>query len=148
VKSNNNNDGRFLLSQEQIDLENAFGTSPTLKRLFSVLVDHPIIGCQFDVDASDDNSGMGVSMKWLDPKEQIEEAFEFYPGIAALSEGYIPIGECLFGSGDPYFLKMKNEEPCIFRIPHEAVDENDHLYENKVEFVSTLDFFLKIRKNK
>jgi hypothetical protein len=67
----------------------------------------------------------------------IREAKDSYPGIAALPLGYVPIGNCGRGSGDPYFYRAS--DGAIVRIPHDATSF-DHadasLDESAVELVA------------
>jgi hypothetical protein len=38
-----------------------------------------------------------------------------------VKNGYLPIGTCLIGSGDPYFLKVADgKNPPVVRIPHDS----------------------------
>ena len=57
-----------------------------------------------------------------------EEARELYPGIEAVKNGYLPIGTCMVGSGDPYFLKVADgKNPPVVRIPHDNPEEVDSI---------------------
>jgi hypothetical protein len=92
-------------------------------------------GSAFSLSEDKDQSSMGVELRWLDCKGIQEEAIKFYPGIAALKLHYLPVGSCLEGSGDPYFLLMDGSmDPELVRIPHDAIDEHD-LNENCIELV-------------
>jgi len=102
-----------------------------------MLLDYPLIGVNFTLSEILDESDLGVDMEWLSPKQMVEEALEFYPGIVAIQLGYLPIGSCLIGSGDPYFLKMTldNDDPSLVRIPHDILDENEKIDESEIEQV-------------
>lgn len=101
----------------------------------NMLSDYPLIGVNFTLSEVLDESGFGVDMAWLSPMEMVEEALDLYPGIAAIQLGYLPIGSCLLGSGDPYFLKMTsdNDDPPLVRIPHNILDKNEKIDESKIE---------------
>jgi hypothetical protein len=80
----------------------------------------------------------------MTPQEQIEEMKDFYPGIAAIKKKYFPIGKCMGGSGNPYFIKKEDDGKInIYRIPHEAVNEADELDESQVEYICALSYLLK-----
>lgn len=102
-----------------------------------ILLAYPIIGCEFSLSESQDNSGLGVEMGWLSPDQIISEAFDSYPGIVAHPKGYLPIGSCTVGSGDYYYISSQQaKDPPLLRIPHEAVDiENNELIESDIEEV-------------
>lgn len=110
-----------------------------------ILKKFPLVGVNFSLDEEHDQSGMGVDLKWLSPAETIDEAFEAYPGKSVIDLGYIPIGACLLGSGDPYFLKFKGDnsnDPSLVRIPHDFSSEEEYP-ENEIEIVckSLSEFF-------
>ena len=77
-------------------------------------------------------------------EDKIDEAFNFYPGIAAVKNGYIPFATCLFGSGDPYFVNEDSNKINIYRITHDSVMENDEIDEKKIEFVVDLESLFAI----
>jgi hypothetical protein len=77
----------------------------------------------------------------------IGESFDFYPGISALRLGYLAIGSCLRGSGDPYFVKVAVDDPPFVRIPHDYLLADLSLVEARVEIVrSTLSDFFRVAR--
>ena len=68
--------------------------------LIDALQQFPLAETVFDLTKDQDLSGLGVCMGWLDPAGILSEAFDLFPGILAVRVGYLPIGSCLFGSGD------------------------------------------------
>ncbi|WP_373987768.1 hypothetical protein [Duganella sp. BuS-21] len=129
----------------------------TLKRKFStigfpvwlekMISEHRICGTYFSLSEEHDLSKMEVIMIWLSPSFMLEEAFEAYPGITAVRLGFLPIGECAQGTGDPYFLDLRNpndDDPPLVRIVHEFGDAEDALFLSEgVELVAhhLSDFF-------
>jgi len=77
-----------------------------------------LIGQTFSIPEEFDESGLGVEMERMSPKAQIEEAFEMFPGKLVIDKNYLPVGECLEGSGDPYFFDMNNSDWHLVRILH------------------------------
>ncbi len=110
---------------------------------------HGLVGSEVEISPEHDPTGLGVEMKFLDPESIAQEALELMPGIAAGRRGYFPIGECMAGSGDPYFLKTGAtvEQSRVVRIPHESVNVNQELNEEAVEIVSeSLNEFLSLHE--
>jgi hypothetical protein len=87
---------------------------------------YDVIGYDVVLEPSDDPSGLGVEFRWMTPEQIISEATESEPGIAAGRHGLAPIGLCLSGSGDPYFVNtLASDNPPVVRIPHEAVHDGE-----------------------
>jgi hypothetical protein len=123
--------GRTLASEELASLRAAV---PALgDTLAALLANLPMVGCSFKLAADLDESGVGVDMQWMDAAEMITEATEAYPGIDALKLGYVPVGECRLGSGNPYFVRT---DGALVRIPHEAA-VGSSLDEAQVELVAS-----------
>ena len=49
-----------------------------------------MVSLEFDLSSKYDKSGIGANMEIMKPQDQIDESFDFYPGIAAIKKGYIP----------------------------------------------------------
>ena len=129
--------GRKLLSKEASELRKIFNLNIFPEELIKLLKKYEIISQRFSILPEKDPTGIGVEMEWMTPEDQIEEALEFQPGISALSEMYLPIGNCLVGSGDPYFLKLTEGSFNIYRIPHDAIN-NEELKIDEVEYICLL----------
>lgn len=134
--------GRIASNTELKLLSNRFGNPTTITVLSSVISTYPIIGQSFELESDLDSSNFGVEMEFMTPTQLVEEAFDYYPGISATKSGYVPVGLCLVGSGDPYFVKVIDGTLWIYRIPHTAVNKDDSLDETEVELVG--DFKLLI----
>ncbi|NQZ05558.1 MAG: hypothetical protein HRT35_00215 [Algicola sp.] len=110
-----------------------------------LIQNNAVIGAVFTMDKETDLSGLGVNMTWMKPSDTVEESQEFYPGIAVTKMGYVPVGICRSGSGDPYFLKMSPsyQKATLVRIPHDLVEEDDSYLEENIEYVShsLVEFF-------
>jgi hypothetical protein len=101
--------------------------------LAKLLGNNPIIGVSLSLRNEDDESGLGAELQWMNADQMISEATETYPGITAAMRGYVPIGMCLEGSGDPYFWRVS--DGAIVRIPHDAAKRNI-LDESRIELVA------------
>jgi hypothetical protein len=110
-----------------------------------MLSTYPLSGTLFLLSEAEDKSGLGVEMEWLSPAQIISEAFEFYPGICAHLKGYFPIGSCLSGSVDYYYLQgHEQNDPPLLRIPHDAVNDEE-LIESEIEVVcDSLSAFVRV----
>lgn len=107
--------GRPLRADELAQLDAALALPPTLRE---VLAREPLVGVTVTIAPADDIAGIGVDMLWMEAAGILSEALEAYPGILAVPLGYIPIGECEMGSGDPYFFR--SSDGAVVRIPHDA----------------------------
>src|SRR4051794_35384814 len=76
--------------------------------VFDVLQKHPLVGAQFSLRPEADLSGIGADVQGMDVEQMRSEAREAFPGKLAVPLGYFPIGMCLIGSGDPYFLRVSD----------------------------------------
>lgn len=100
------------------------------------MTDFGISGTTFELDEDDDASGLGVELKWMNAEEMADEAINAYPGKAVQALGYLPVGICLMGSGDPYFLRLQTGgDPTLVRVPHDAVVD-EQIQESSIEVVS------------
>jgi hypothetical protein len=119
-------------------LEEKFDSKSFPQEILTLLSTYNIIGQTFFIPDDKDPTKLGVDMEWLTPDSQVEEAFEYFPGRLVIEKGYLPIGMCLSGSGDPYFLKTINQSYMVFRIPHDAVIDGSYNYDC-IEFIYMLD---------
>ena len=73
------------------------------------------------VSARLDLGGVGIEIAFLDAAGTRQEAEELYPGIAGAADGVVPVGGCAFGSGDPYFINVRDgENGPLYRIYHDS----------------------------
>src|SRR5215204_5428809 len=128
--------GRTITPHEAAELTAGVGDKLLPARLLDWLLSYPLVGTEFYLSEEEDESGLGAEMQWLTPAQMISETLETYPGILAGPVGYLPVGMCLIGSGDPYFLKTEaGDDPPVVRIPHEAADADDKLNADLIEQV-------------
>jgi hypothetical protein len=121
--------GRMIEDAELVRLNQGVAVPAVLAELLRSV---PLIGVRFSLTEDDDQSGIGVELRWMTPDQILSEATEAYPGLVAVKRGYFPIGICLEGSGDPYFLRQA--DGAVVRIPHDAASETD-LDEDAIEVV-------------
>jgi hypothetical protein len=103
---------------------------------------------KFTLGATQDISGLGVELEWMTPNDMLVESLEMYPGIAATALGFIAVGTCLLGSGDPYFVRAtSDDDPPLMRIPHDRLGPDLALSESAIETVRPhLSDFFRIAK--
>ena len=106
--------------------------------LMAILREHPLAGVGFSLSTDDDESGIGAEVRWLTPAQIVSESVECQPGISVLSHGFLPIGACAEGSGDPYFLDLRNssDDPPVVRVPHDYASSGRYPLE-KIEIVTS-----------
>jgi hypothetical protein len=112
--------------------------------LVSFLRAHRLAGVCFSLSKHDDKSSLGVDVIWLTPAQIVSEATECQPGISVLPLGYIPVGGCAEGSGDPYFLDLREKtiDPPVVRVPHDFAGQGPYPLD-RVELVAeSLSSFL------
>ena len=111
------------------------------------LEQHHLVGREISVPEDSDVSGIGIEIEILDEQGSQSEQTGYYPGIAVAAAGFIPVGGCGIGSGDPYFINVRDGEGGpLYRIYHdEVVDQH---YDAKAAIVvvlkdyrELLDFF-------
>jgi hypothetical protein len=122
--------GRKLSAE---DIERLRRALPMPVALAEILERWPLAGLRLSLAEDVDRSGYGVELQWMDVDEMLSEATETYPGLVAVGRGYVPIGICLEGSGDPYCYRSR--DGAIVRVPHDAATESD-LDEDQVEVVA------------
>lgn len=113
--------GRVLKDEEIRHVEAATGIRVP-GAISLLLSSRPMVGVNFVVPPEADESGMGADFRFMTAAEMIEESVSAYPGISAVSHGFLPVGVCLEGSGDPYFVRLS--DGAVVRIPHDAVSED------------------------
>jgi hypothetical protein len=114
--------------------------------LLDVWRQFPLTGVRMHLSDAEDATGIGVSLQWMSATEMLSEANDASPGREARREGFVPIGKCLEGSGDPYFIAMTGDDPALVRIPHTAA-RGGALNRSAVETVSpSLTQFFRIAK--
>lgn len=88
-----------------------------------ILMAHPLAGTSFTITSDVAGGPFDFRIEWLDAKEMIAEARDLYPGISALRDRFVPIGGCLTGSGDPYFVRFtEGNDPQVVQIFHDMAD--------------------------
>ncbi|MCI0638955.1 MAG: hypothetical protein L0Y72_22915 [Gemmataceae bacterium] len=97
-----------------------------------------LVGKCIAIPAADDVSGVGASIELLDEDSAAEEANEFYPGLVVKADGFVPIGSCLIGTGDPYFINVRDDPPGpVYRIYHDSVIDDKYDRQQAVACVLT-----------
>ena len=125
-------------SQDDVDLlTNKLGEMILPSWFVKLITDFKLIGSDLFLSEQYDESEMGVMLKWKTPQDMIDELFEYYPGVAVVGMGYLPVGSCLEGSGDPYFVKLtqKVSDAKFVRIRHDLVEDDDTYLEDEIETV-------------
>lgn len=91
------------------------------------ILNNGLAGATVEIPEELDQSGLGIELGFLTLEQSIDEATNFWPGIAVAKDGYIPVGSCLCGSGDYYYIRATDEAAGpLYRIYHDAVDEEGY----------------------
>ncbi len=88
-----------------------------------------LVGRKCSIPAEQDMSRAGAVFEILDEQGIHSEQTEFYPGIAVADYGFVPVGTCLLGMDDPYFINdREGDGGPLYRVYHEVVvDQEDDL---------------------
>jgi len=109
-----------------------------------LLQDYRLAGVCFSLTDDDDRSKLGADLIWLTPSQIVSEATACQPGMSVTPLGYVPVGACAVGSGDPYFLDMReaSDDPPVVRVPHDLAVEDPYPLD-RIELVAeSLSAFL------
>ncbi|PSN12552.1 hypothetical protein C7293_19685 [filamentous cyanobacterium CCT1] len=88
---------------------------------------HNLPGLQVELPESSDLSEIGATIGLYNEAQAIDEADSFYPGLIVKADGFVPIGQDMTGSGDPYFINVNDVAPGpIYRIYHDSVHDRDY----------------------
>lgn len=134
--------GKIISLEEKRRLKEKFKSIFFINDILDLMAEYQLSEECFSINEKEDLSELGVEMQWFSTNEMIEEAYNAYPGICAYKKGYLPLGKCLEGSGDPYFIKKTEKKYNIYRIPHDSVI-NENLIEDEIELVCTLSLLLQ-----
>ncbi len=86
-----------------------------------------LAGCEAEVPEEADLSGLGIELEFLDEAGTKQEAEELYPGITVCRDGFVPVGRCASGGGDPYFINLRDgENGPLYRVYHDEVAEDGY----------------------
>ena len=128
-KKENQLNGRAISDTEVKNLKLKLSSKLVPDWHVSILKRFSLVGMSFSLDEEDDESGMEADLKWLNPDEVIEESLSVCPGMVVTRLGYLPVASCLTGSGNPYFLKVKDTgsgNPALVRISHDSASGDDY----------------------
>lgn len=104
-----------------------------------------LTGKPVEISAEDDLSGVGASIELFNEADAVSEANEFYPGLVVKADGYVPIAGCAEGSGDPYFIRLQDQQPGpVYRIYHDSV--HDQSYEPSQAIARVLNSYEDLLK--
>ncbi|WLQ14315.1 hypothetical protein O5O45_31855 [Hahella aquimaris] len=138
--------GRRITEDEVNRLSSELNYDNRLSGLIKIMTAFPLSHSCFSLSEDIDISNIGLDLKWLSPDQIIDEALNAYPGKLVYKLGYIPIGSCLAGSGDPYFLSPSDslESSKLVRIPHDMASNCNSYPTDSIELVCTSldDFFV------
>lgn len=97
---------------------------------------YPLIGMELNLSARQDLSGLGAQMRWMSPRTMIREARELLPGRSLSTLGFVPVGECRMGWGDPYFIVLGGtDDPPLVRVYHRFFGDGGGTTDNCMDLV-------------
>lgn len=140
--------GRAASKDEFKLLAKAVPVPSRINWLIDLMSTYALAGCRVSLPAEADMSGYGVEMIWLTPAQMVSELQDAEPGITAGKSGFIPMGMCAKGSGDPYFFDLRapnTDDPPVVRLLHDMAGD-DIFPDEGIETVqpSLSSFFAKL----
>jgi len=88
---------------------------------------HQLIGRELSRPIEADLSRVGAIIEILDDANSLDEQTNFYPGIGVASSGFVPVGGCGIGTGDPYFINIRDGEGGpLYQIYHDEVFDEQY----------------------
>ena len=119
-------------------LKSRLPASLTPDWFIAALKGYALAGVSFSLNEDHDESAIGAELIWLTPAQIVSESVECQPGQSVLPLGFLPIGACAEGSGDPYFLDLRSPsaDPPLVRVPHDYATVRPYPCE-KVEAVTS-----------
>ena len=88
----------FTLCQEKMSLE-----IPEYWRQFRDSSN--LLNLEVEIPEAEDLSGVGADIEFFADDSILSELNEAYPGIVVQKDGFLPVGGCQIGTGDPYFIR-------------------------------------------
>lgn len=86
------------------------------------LAEHRLVGLEVEIPEAGDLTGIGAVIELLDEDAAASEARDAFPGVGVLADGFVPVGGCGLGTGDPYFINIHDRDNGpLYRISHEDV---------------------------
>lgn len=111
-----------------------------------ILLNYPVCGLEIgwqQYEPEEDFDGINWMM-WSNLEMMQSEMIDAYPGIAIYKHGYLNVATCSHGSGDPYFINVKEgDNPRVLQVFHDVSDEYKIIVEEGIDIVanSLSDFF-------
>jgi len=103
------------------------------------LDDNYLRGVECEIPEDEDLSQLdGGCLEVFSEKSILDEANDYYPGLVVKNDGYIPVAGCSHGSGDPYFINIKDGPyGPLYRIYHDEVHDENYDRNRAIEVVLT-----------
>lgn len=131
--------GQVASKSDFESLDKAMPTGFRINWLIDLMSAYPLAGSRLSLSPDADLSGYGVELIWLTPKQMVSELLEAEPGLTAGKSGFVPMGACAKGSGDPYFFDLRGadrDDPPVVRLMHDMAGD-DFYPEEGVEVVQS-----------
>jgi len=117
---------------------------------FELFSSFPLAGLSLDVPVyeSDNDDDGYMTVKIGTARGIYEETEQCYPGIAIREVGYVCLALDMTGGGDPYFMKVtEDDNPPVYQVYHDVGDTATAIEQHGMLKVVALlaDFFDKAR---
>jgi hypothetical protein len=117
--------GRIIPGVEFERLASDLGlTLPTW--MFDLFTSIPLSGLRLGWQCSqpdEDYDGIATVL-WSNASDIRSESIGCYPGLAIRAAGYVNVGCCAHGSGNPYFVNItEGSDPPLYQVQHDVSDQ-------------------------
>ena len=90
---------------------------------YDFLEKNKIVGEIRVINKEHDLSGVGIKMKFLSLRGALTITLNRHPARFLANFGYVPIGLCMYGSGDNYYInKNDGKNGRLYRIYYDGVN--------------------------
>jgi hypothetical protein len=102
----------------------------------SFVKQNSLVWKEIEIPEHVDMTEAGAEFEILDEEGICREAEDLYPGIAVSKDGFVPVGGCSIGTGDPYFINQYDGlGGPLYRIYHDMVGEDGYDRDEAVDVV-------------
>jgi hypothetical protein len=83
----------------------------------------------------DDLSEVGIKMRLLSLNESLNISINHFPARLLSNYGYIPVGICMHGSKDDYYInKRDGKNGCLYRVYYDGIND-ENIFEGAIDKV-------------
>lgn len=95
-----------------------------------------LVALDIEIPEANDLSGVGACIEFFRDDSIIDEMNNAYPGIIVRKDGFLPVGGCEIGTGDPYFIQLsEGSGGGLYQIYHDEVSDNGYSKDSAIALI-------------